>query len=297
VAAPGPYSLDKQNSIISENDAEKFYSNSNGSFAAFVYLNPINRTSAHASCGTGPGQSSCTDGTFAPCECNPNTGDCSSCEHIGYNSIFNISGIVGLEALIAPDASRQGKAMAQLVVKTEGPPLNSGVSDTTALASQKYIETLSLPPLPVQKWTFVTIARDGRRFDVYYNNTIVLSQKTMSMPISNVSNSAMNGITSGSAGLSGQLAGGNLYNYRLSTKDVAANYSRYADTRGRPYLNTVGNSINLSDIGGILPSYGSTLSTGLFSYITSFTLCPGGCFTPPVIKPASPLYDWSTPYK
>ena len=190
--------------------------------------------------------------------------------------------------------------MSQLVVKTEGPPLTSGTSGSafTVSTSQKYIETLMLPPIPLQKWTFITVAREGRRFDVYFNDTIVLSEKTQEMPIANASNGTMGGITSGSAGLIGQLAVANLYNYRLSTSDVSGKYNQYADTRGRPYLNAAGNTMNLSDVGGLLPAYASTLSSGLMGYIPSFSLCPsGGCFNPPTIRPASPLYDWSTPYQ
>lgn len=308
VAAPGPFDLSKQTTIVQEDDSQAFYSNSNGSFSAFVYLNPMNRTGAYAPCGTNPNQASCADGTFGPCTCDSTTDDCSVCGHTGYNSVFNVSGIVGLEVLIAPDASRQGKAMAQLIVKTEGPPLNAGSSSSSSgsdsqtvllgARSQKYMETLSLPPIPLQKWTYVTVAREGRRFDVYYNNTIVLSQKTMNMPISNVSNSSMSGITSGSTGLLGQLAVADLYNYRLTTKDVSAKYSQYADTRGRPYLNTVSNPLTLSDIGGIIPSYAATFSTSIFGYIPSFSLCPPeGCFSAPTIRPASPLYDWTTQYQ
>jgi hypothetical protein len=302
VAAPGPFDLSKQETIVQEQESQSFYSASNGSFSAFVYLNPMNRTGAYSPCGTNPNQASCSDGTFGPCTCDSDTGDCTVCAHTGYKSVFNISGIVGLEVLIAPDASRQGKAMAQLIVKTEGPPLNSGSSpgDSKPMGatSQKYIETLSLPPIPLQKWTYVTVAREGRRFDVYFNNTIVLSQKTMNMPISNVSNSSMGGITSGSTGLLGQLAVADLYNYRLTTKDVSAKYSQYADTRGRPYLNTVTNPMTLNHIGGIIPSYAATFSTSIFGYIPSFSLCPpGGCFNAPTIQPASPLYDWSTQYQ
>ena len=300
VAAPGPFDLSKQATIVQEQDAQSFYSASNGSFSAFVYLNPMNRTGAYSPCGTNPNEASCADGTFGPCSCDSSTGDCTVCDHTGYNSVFNISGIVGLEVLIAPDASRQGKAMAQLIVKTEGPPLNSGQSSESSLGatSQKYIETLSIPPIPLQKWTYVTVAREGRRFDVYFNNTIVLSQKTMNMPISNVSNSSMGGITSGSTGLLGQLAVADLYNYRLTTKDVSAKYSQYADTRGRPYLNTVSNPLTLSDVGGIVPSYAATLSTSILGYVPSFNLCPpGGCFNAPTIQPANPLYDWSTQYQ
>ena len=298
-AAAGPFDLSKTSTIVDEQQTIPFYSDANGSFSAFVYLNPINRTGAYAPCGPSPNQSSCEDGTYKVCSCSAPANDCSVCTHVGYNSVFNISGIVGLEVLVAPDASRQGKAMAQLIIKTEGPPLNSGGTTTIATTtSQKYIETLMLPPIPLQKWTFVTVAREGRRFDVYFNDSIVLSEKTLNMPISNVSNGTMSGITSGSAGLLGQLAVANLYNYRLSTSDVSDKYHQYADTRGRPYLNTKSNTMNLSDVGGLLPAYASSLSSGLIGYIPSFSLCPsGGCFNPPTIKPASPLYDWSTEYQ
>lgn len=301
-AATGPFDLSKSEKIITEKDTTPFYSDPNGSFSAFVYINPINRTGAFAPCGPNPNQSSCENGTFKICSCDAATSDCSVCNHDGYSNVFNISGIVGLEVLVAPDASRQGKAMSQLIVKTEGPALNSGgsrgSSTVVASVSQKYIETLSLPPIPLQKWTFVTVAREGRRFDVYFNNSIVLSQKTLNMPISNVANTSLTGITSGSPGMIGQLAIANLYNYRLSTKDVSDKYNEYADTRGRPYLNATGNPLNLSDVGGILPTYATTLSSSILGYVSSFSLCPsGGCLNPPVIKPASPLYDWSTPYQ
>jgi hypothetical protein len=296
--AAGPYDLNKQTTIIEEKDTIPYYSDTNGSFSAFVYLNPVNRTGAFAPCGTNPNQSSCEDGRFKICTCHATTGDCSVCNHTGYNSVFNISGIVGIEVLVAPDASRQGKAMAQLIVKTEGPSLHSGSTSITTSVSQKYIETFALPEIALQKWTFVTVAREGRRFDVYFNNRIVLSQKTLNMPISNVTNGSMSGVTSGSSGLIGQLAVANLYNYRLSTKDVSEKYSQYADNRGRPYLNVTGNPLNLSDVGGILPNYASSLSSSLFGYIPSLSLCPsGGCFNPPAIKPASPLYQWSTSYQ
>ena len=306
-AAPGPFPLDSVTTIVKEQDSRPFYSDANGTFSAFVYLNPLNRTGAYAACGTSPGQASCDSGTFGPCACDSTTSDCSVCNHAGYNSVFNVSGIVGLEVLIAPDASRQGKAMVQLVVKTEGLQLSSGSTGSRAPpsantvrakgVSQKYIETMALPPIPLQKWTFVTIAREGRRFDIYYNDSIVLSKKTMYMPISNVSNSNLSGITSGSSGLLGQLAIANLYNYRLSSQDVAAKYVEYADTRGSPYLNSATNPLTLSDTTGLFPTFATTISTSLYGYIPTINLCPsGGCFRPPTIQPASPLYDWTTPY-
>ena len=294
VAAQGPFSLGSQTTIITDQESKPYYSDSNGSFSSFVYLSPMNRTGAYATCGTNPNQASCADGVFAPCPCDAVAGDCSVCSHAGYNPVFSIAGIVTLEVLNAPDASRQGKAMAQLIVKSEGAPLAAGAS-----ASQKYIETLTLPPIPLQKWTMISVAREGRRFDVYYDDRIVLSQKTMYMPVSNISNSNFKGITSGSNGLVGHIALANVYNYRLSSQNVNALYKEYADTRGRPYVAaTKVNPAGTSDVAGLNPEFTSGMTLGSFiPNVSSFNLCPPeGCFSAPAIKPASPLYDWSTQY-
>ena len=293
VTASGPFPLTSSKTIVTEKDTKSFYSDSNGSFSAFIYLNPMNRTGSYAACGTNPNQASCSDGTFAPCPCDAATGSCAPCAHVGYNSIFNISGIVGLEVLNAPDASRQGKAMSQLILKTEGQPIQQGSS-----ASQKYIETITLPPIPLQKWTMVTVAREGRRFDVYYNDTLVLSQKAMYMPISNISNSSFSGITSGSQGMVGQIALANVYNYRLTSSDVVGKYKEFADTRGRPYLDTKTTPTQTSDSAGLNPGFlsGMTLSSFIPS-AASINLCPPeGCLTAPTVKPASPLYEWTSSY-
>ena len=365
VTAAGPFGLETTTPIIVEADAKSYYSDTAGSFSAFVYLNPMNRTGAHVECGTNINTASCTDGTFAPCKCVTVTSDCSVCQHNGYYSVFNIAGIAGLEVLNAPDASRQGKAMSQLIIKTEGPAVTEdtgtggtgtagtgntdyiknvndakaaeeaarteanpnlasctaisaedrataakalhdahvatahqatldaqSASATIAAMSQKYIETLTLPPIPLQKWTMITVAREGRRFDVYYNDTIVLSQKTMQMPISNKSNTNLTGITSGSPGLLGELALANVYNYRLSSQDVAVKFNELADTRGRPYINAVSAPVTLSAQVGINPGGVSTMNIG--SFMPSINLCPpGGCLNLPAIQPAGYLYDWS----
>ena len=281
----GPFSLESQKAILDETSAKLFYSDTQATFSAFVYLAPMNRTGAQASCGTKPNQASCSDGTFAPCACEASSGDCSKCGHDGYRSVFNISGMTGLEVLTAPDASRQGKSMTQLIVKTEGASLSSSSS-----ASQKYIETLTLPPIPLQKWTMVTVAREGRRFDVYYNDVLVLSQKTMSMPVSNISSSNFSGITSGSNGLVGQLGLGNIYKHRMNAQQVSAAYVAVTDTRGHPYINSM--TPLSADTTGMNPGF---QSSGL--NMPSMSLCPsGGCLSGPTVKPASPLYDWSTPY-
>lgn len=269
--AIGPFSLDQKNTIVTDKDSRSFYMDSYGSFSAFLNLESLNRTGSYSGCGTGANQASCDDGKFAPCACV--NADCSVCDHAGYMSLLSIGGIVELEVLSAPDASRQGKAMAQLIIKTQGAAVTNSTTTPRTNTPQQYMETLVLPPIYLQKWIMVTIAREGRRFDVYYNDKIVLSQKTMYMPVSNSSNTNMQGITSGSDAILGKLAIANMYNYRVSTLDVSAKYSEYADTRGAPRI-----------------------PTDLLSSL-SVNMCPqGGCFEGPVIKPASPLYDWSTSY-
>ena len=273
--AIGPFSLNQKNTIITDKDSRSFYTDSYGSFSAFLNLESLNRTGSYSACGTEPNQASCDDGSFAPCPCE--NADCSVCDHSGYMTVLSIGGVVELEVLSAPDASRQGKAMAQLIIKTQGATITNstgmvgrGGMNTTP---QQYMETFVLPPVSLQKWVMVTIAREGRRFDVYYNDTIVLSQKTMYMPVSNSSNTNMQGITSGSDAILGKLAIANMYNYRVSTLDVSAKYNEYADTRGAPRI-----------------------PTDLLSSLSVNICSQGGCFDAPVIKPASPLYDWSTSY-
>jgi len=203
-----------------------------------------------------------------------------TCSHPQYKTVVNIGNILFLEVLVAPDASRQGGAMAQLVLKTRD-------------AVKTYYETFVLPPLNIQKWTYLTIAREGRRIDVYYNNEIILSKKAQY----NFDSIGVSPITSGSPGLEGQLLIANVYNRRISGKDVSSNYAQYADSRGQPYFNDSNNPVSLSDVGGLMPAYGSTLFSSALSYIPSFNLCPtGGCFSPPTIRPANPMYVWSSPY-
>jgi hypothetical protein len=130
--------------------------------------------------------------------------------------------------------------------------------------------------------------------DIFYNNVLILSKSTQYpfYPMGPLSTT-----TSGSSGLEGQLIIANLYNYRLSSKDVAEKYVEYADTRGNPFYNDSANPMSLSNVGGIIPNYTSTIFSGLSSYIPYINVCPPeGCITSPSIQPASPLYQWSSPY-
>jgi hypothetical protein len=279
-AAAGPFKLNATTPIIKREQTALFTATDAGAFSAFVYFNPINRTASYSNNGFSGngGSSSLQNGEYTICTC-AGPSDCTECAHSGYNTVFTIGDILTLEVMVAPDASRQGKAMAQLVLKTQ----DSG---------NTYTETFIVPPLDVQKWTYITLSREGRRVDVYYNNEIVLSKKAQ-YNFAAIGSS----ITSGSPGLEGELILANVYNYRLSSKNVSDFYAQYADSRGQPYFNTPDSAMTLSDAGGLIPMYAGTMfSTGL-SWIPSINLCPaGGCFSAPTVRPANPLYTWSTSY-
>lgn len=288
----GPFDLNQKPLTVIENkDAIAFTTTGSGTFSAFIYLSLANRTATYASCGGdgGSATASCENGEYSICTCGTTVGasavtnptDCSNCTHTGYKQIFNIGEILYLEVLVAPDASRQHKAAAQLVVKT-------------ANANNTFYESIVLPPIDLQKWTYVTVSRDGKRFDIFYNNTLVLSKSAQYILVPMGPTGV---ITSGSSGLEGKLLLANVYNYRLSSLDVSTKYAEYADTRGRPYFNDTANPLSITTIGGIVPTYSSTMFSGLASYIPTINLCPsGGCITSPNIQPANPNYTWATPY-
>ncbi len=133
-------------------------------------------------------------------------------------------------------------------------------------------EIIELPQIPKQKWQFIAILRDGRRFDVIYNNEIVASQileyypATISSPLS-----------VGNTGLSGSVIHVIINGSRLSPTQVERERVSHVDTN-----NTVleADSIDIS-----LPG------------LKLLAQCPPGLPCDPITKPpSSNLKQWKTPY-
>jgi hypothetical protein len=290
----GPISLSKAEKVISNTDTTPFMATPNRTFQGFLYLNPLNRTGSYEGCTrnqqANAAQADCETGKYIPCQCDATVG-CQSCKHKSFRDVFTIEGCITLEVLATPDAGRQGKAVVQLLVKTKGlvtPPGGSTAAPTF------FIETLVLPPLEFQKWTMLTIAVEGRRFDVYYNDHLVHSSKTMYMPVQEFLATSVVGVTTGSSEMEGQMAYLTLLNYKMSATEVSAEYRSKADTRGSPFLSN-SFSIDTRDPIGIKPNNSTDLWTNFLQSVPSLSLCPpGGCFSAPTVRPASPLYDWST---
>lgn len=130
-------------------------------------------------------------------------------------------------------------------------------------------ETLVLPDIPFQKWTMITIAREGRRFDIYYNDALVLSKRTQYML---ASTATFGPIIAGDPNLSGKVTDVDVVKTKKNMQDVQADYAKLADTNGAPYLK----------------------GKDFFDYVPT---CEGGsCLKGPTVRVESPLLDWDTNY-
>lgn len=291
----GPYNLNEE---INQFSTKDFVNSSSVSFQGFFYLEKLQKTAVTTSCNpTDPSSLNCNTGRYSLCECTGS--NCSNCEHKGFIRLVNFNDIATLEVLGAPDGGRQGKASVQLAIKTQssgdidnaGNRLNpelhaadsTGGSDTT---SKVYIETFVLPPIPFQKWFMMTINKVGRRFDIYYNDTLVLSKQTSTVLYHNATSNA---ITVGDKNkyISGSSAYFTLYNSAQSAIDISKQYHSFVNTRGSPVFDQNPPTLGLTNVSlDRLPS--------LIGNINVPSICPSGdCITSPSNPPASPLYEWS----
>jgi hypothetical protein len=129
----------------------------------------------------------------------------------------------------------------------------------------------------------------------------------MYMPVTNPVNTNFRGVTSGATGLGGVLLNASVSSSRTSTQKIKEDFERLADTRGQPYLASDPNapaktlstdlSSNLDSL-GINPTVGDSGSVSWIPQINFTKLfCPSGnCISAPTVRPANPLYDWSTSY-
>jgi len=112
---------------------------------------------------------------------------------------------------IAHAPSGKDHASAQLRVKTSGGTIGS--------------EMIELPPMLKQKWVCVTILREGRRFDILYDNKIVASQRLENYPVM-VSSPLM----VGNDAVKGSVVHVIINNTRLSPNDVERERLTHVDT-------------------------------------------------------------------
>jgi hypothetical protein len=154
--------------------------------------------------------------------------------------------------------------LSQLAVQT---------SSTVGKTVTNYIETIPLPPLALQKWTMITVAKEGRRIDIYYNDQLVSSSSMQNMIVVTGDGTV---VTAGDIGLSGTLGVVRFDTGRLSVTAVSSLYSKLADTRGAPMALQV-------NVQGATAAVTAN-NTGWYQNILKALCLDGSCLTAPKIQ-------------
>ncbi len=176
----------------------------------------------------------------------------------GFIPLLQIENNVVLE--ISPVPEFKSGSSARLRIYTNNPSNN------------KSQEIINLPPIPQQKWVFIAILRDGRRFDVIYDNRIVASHRLEYYP-----SVIPSPLSVGDKSLLGSVIHVLINSKRMSPYDVERLRLSYIDTNGKILED---NTMDIS-----------------FPTINIFAVCPPGLPCDPITKPPpNNMYQWSTPY-
>jgi hypothetical protein len=143
---------------------------------------------------------------------------------------------------------------------------------TTNSGGAKVDEFVQLADLVKQKWIFIAILRDGRRFDVIYDNKIVASHRLKNYPIS-----VSGALSIGNKGLKGSIVHVMVNNTRLTPNTIEGTRTKFIDTNN---MVLEANDIDIS-----------------FPLFKLFARCPPGfpCDTS-ITTPSSAIYKWKSPY-
>ena len=264
VTKSGPYLLTGTTAVISASDnARAFLSDSDEAIQLFVYLDGNIRIGQSVDSG-----SSGSSGMYGICNC-ASSSDCTACTQSGFKHLLNIQNVFNIQILKTPDASRQNSVSTQLSVKTQ---------DNTNYS----IETFPLPPLPEQKWTMITLSKQGRQLFVYYNSTLVLSKKTVHNFCTSLPPNCAP-VSVGDNTLSGNAAMITYFSAHQGISDVTSRYQQMTDTRG--------NLISMQ----IVPTASSYTITHFTQNNFVSALClDGSCFSsgvPEKIPVIPPIYN------
>jgi len=196
---------------------------------------------------------SCADYTFKTCSCVGSS--CTGCTVTSpyLSKVLYIGDVLELWASGYTSANDKPLVPALLKIKT--------AQDT----SKYFVESLSLPAIPLQRWTVVTIVKEGRRIDVYYGQKAVASKLCDNLPLSP---SGSDWRACGMKGWNGQIG---LFTGSTKAKtqdDVNEDVKGLVNTRGIPfYLDQIKLSFDL------------TMPECMF----------GGCNSLPAVKPLNPF--------
>lgn len=150
----------------------------------------------------------------------------------------------------------------------------SQLSVVTSNGSVSAVETIEVPGIPLQKWVCVTILRDGRRFDIMYDDQIIASHRCNYYPVITKSQLIVGNTTLLGKGIHVLVAP-----YRLTPSEVSKQRAKLSDTTGKP--------VGTDTAFGLPP----------LPFTGIRTLCIPGLPCNPVSNPPSDaLKSWSTPF-
>jgi len=139
-------------------------------------------------------------------------------------------------------------------------------------AGKNMDRTIDLPEIPKQKWVFIAILRDGRRFDVLYDNKIVASHRLDVYPVI-----ISSPLVVGNENIDGSVIHVIMNNTRLTPNEVERERLSHIDTNG---VVIESNTFDIS-----------------FPALKLFSQCPPGLPCDPVTKPPkNNLVKWNSPY-
>ena len=197
---------------------------------------------------------SCTDYTFQACSCTD--AGCANCSLNDGNYLSKLVWVGdAMELWASGYTSQNDKPYVPTILKLK----------TAKDSTHFFIETVSLPAIPLQKWTVITIVKEGRRIDVYYGANPVASSYTSYVPVpanggqnTYAGNTSWKGTVGFFAGSLGSKSG----------EQVASDVSAIVDTRGVPYY----------------------LEQMNFDFNINLSGCPlGNCNSLPTVKPRNPF--------
>ena len=202
-----------------------------------MYIESAPKTVAKVDCITsatpltqfGP---SCTDYTYKRCTCSGT--DCSTCNISDNTYLTKILALGGVfELWISGYTSTNDKPYVPAILKIQ----------TAKDKNQYFMESVSLPAIPLQRWNVISIVKEGRRYDVYYGEKLVVSKLLDYTRFASTADTWKIYKTPGWKGKIGLFR----WIFHAETKEnVHADVSRLINTRGIPfYLDQINFSFDL----------------------------------------------------
>jgi hypothetical protein len=204
---------------------------------------------------------SCNDYSYKPCECNAS--DCTRCklDESSTSYLFKLLNLGdNLELWASGYTNQNDKPYIPALLKIK----------TAKSSNEHYMETISLPAIPLQRWTIVTIVKEGRRFDIYYGSKPAASKMLNYVP---VSPDGSRNWFAGNSNWQGKVGFFLPINGSWGKESVEKDINDLVNTRGVPY-------------------YLDQLKLDFKMPETSCIF--GNCNQMPAVKPANPFAVWDS---